>query len=403
MVTGRALDPAPYLEYNDGLKDLAQPAQGEEETDRGAEGGEEEDQQDAGDAIAPPAAHGDDIVADVFEVADGRRHDPGLGEAGKEADAEGGVEGGNRGGDKGGEDGEGVAEGYRRAEGGEGTGGQNPGEGGIHEARFVAEKEAGNKDNDDGGRDQPGGGAGEQARLGNEVESADIVEGVAVEVAEDPGQVSGADDGDDLAATGAADVVRHVTIAFVDEDRFDRGEGAPHLFNHAVEGVGLAQPCQFGFVNLGAVEEPGQQGGDDVQPFAEAGHAPGAQQGGANIAIDEAESDAVLFRRGGSGHQLGAGAHAGLQSHPFLKGDEGEVGEKEGSLAATDGLDEIEGLPTGVVFEGLITLAVEFDADAIRFLAGNDLAHHVDRFLRDMGGADQNDFATGKEDALQIC
>src|SRR5665647_711926 len=111
------------------LKDLSQPAQGEEEADRGAEGGEEEDEKDAGDTIAPPAAQGDDIVADVFEVADGWRHDPGLGEAGKEADAEGGVEGGDRGSDKGGEDGEGMAEGKGGAEGGEGAGGQDPGEG----------------------------------------------------------------------------------------------------------------------------------------------------------------------------------------------------------------------------------------------------------------------------------
>ena len=206
------------------LKDLGQPAQGEEEAEGGAEGGEEEDEEDAGDAVLPPAAQSDDIVADVFEIADRWRYNPGLGEAGKEADAEGGVEGGDRGGDKGGEDGEGMAEGEGGTEGGEAAGSKDPGDGGIHKPGFVAEKKAGDKDGDDQPRNQPGRSAGNEGWLGNDFEIADIVERIVVEVAEDSRQMGGADDGNNLAPGGATDIVRHVTVAFIDEDRFDRGE-----------------------------------------------------------------------------------------------------------------------------------------------------------------------------------
>ena len=149
----------------------------------------------------PPAAQGDDVVADVFEVANGRRDDPGLGESGKEADTEGGMEGGNRGGNKGGEDGEGMAESDCRTDGGEGAGGENPGEGRIHEPGLVAEKESGNEDGDNRSGDQPGGGTGGEGRLGDEVESADVVQCVAVKVAQNSRHMGGTDEATTLFPT----------------------------------------------------------------------------------------------------------------------------------------------------------------------------------------------------------
>lgn len=96
--------PALLLEGLCLLKNFSQPAQGEKESGGGAEGREEEDQQDAGHAISPPAADSHDIITDVFEIVDRRGDNPGLGQSGKEADTEGGVEGGDRSGHKGGED-----------------------------------------------------------------------------------------------------------------------------------------------------------------------------------------------------------------------------------------------------------------------------------------------------------
>ena len=73
------------------LKQVFQPAEGQQDTDGGAEIGKEEDQQDSGHAVAPPAAHSGDVVPGAFHVADLGGDQKRLDQAGDEANPDGRV------------------------------------------------------------------------------------------------------------------------------------------------------------------------------------------------------------------------------------------------------------------------------------------------------------------------
>ena len=160
----------------------------------------------------------------------------------------------------------------------------------------------------------------------------------------------------------------------------------------------MAQALQLFFVDLGFFKDAGQQRGEQVHLLPQSGLAPGAKQGGADVAIHQRHRNLLLFGEVGGGGQFGPRLDSRLQSHALLVGSQGQVRHQKGRLAFFDDLDDIERFPLVAVAQGLQALGVEFYADGVGVFRFNDLPDLVDGSLGDVGGADQDNFLVGQLD-----
>ncbi len=100
------------------------------------------------------------------------------------------------------------------------------------------------------------------------------------------------------------------------------------------------------FVELLGFEQAAKHCAKHLQLLPQPGFAPGAQQGGANLPVDETDFGALFPGRFGCRRQFGAGLDSGLQPHAFLKSGKRQIGQQKGALALADRLDQVEGLPS---------------------------------------------------------
>ncbi len=111
----------------------------------------------------------------------------------------------------------------------------------------------------------------------------------------------------------------------------------------------------------------------------------------------------VELLRGASGlEQLAAGGDAELHPEPLLVRGEDQVRHQGGELPAPHHLAEVELFPALLLGQGLVALGVELEADAVRTLSLDHLAHEVDGFPGDVGGADDGEAAPARFDAVDV-
>jgi hypothetical protein len=183
-------------------------------------------------------------------------------------------------------------------------------------------------------------------------------------------------------------------ISLVDEGLLDRGHGFPQLVHELGEDILVADAPQLLLVELRALEEADAQGREELGLLPERGRRPGATQGDADVAVAERHRNPVLVGDLGGFQQLGAGQHAELATELALVGGQDEVGEQGRELPVADDLSQVEVLPARLLGERLIALGVELDAHAVGLFLDDHLANQVRGFARDVGGADQDHFAS---------